>query len=150
VTVVVHALQYLLDAGLVLLVGGADEEVVGALQPRHQRLEALGIAIRQLLRLQSLRARRVGDGLAVLVGAGQEEHVLPALAHVAREHVGGDRRVGVTQVRLGVDVVDRGGYVKGHIGEVPRYTKAILRPPRRSGPWRCQARFSWPSAISAW
>ena len=33
----------------------------------------------------------VGDRLAVLVGAGEEEHVLAALAHVAREHVGGDR-----------------------------------------------------------
>ena len=31
---------------------------------------------------------RVGDRLAVLVGAGQEEHVLAALAVVAGQHVG--------------------------------------------------------------
>ena len=36
------------------------------------------------LRLDPLRRRRVGDRLAVLVGPGQEEHVLAALAHVAR------------------------------------------------------------------
>jgi hypothetical protein len=30
------------------------------------------------------------DRLAVLVGAGEEEHVLAALAHVACHHVGGD------------------------------------------------------------
>jgi hypothetical protein len=37
----------------------------------------------------------VGDRLAVLVGAGEKEHVSPALAHVARDHVGGDLLVGV-------------------------------------------------------
>ena len=57
---------------------------------------------------------RLGDRLAVLVGAGEEEHVLAALAHVAREHVGGDRRVGVPEVGLAVHVVDRRGDVVGH------------------------------------
>ena len=38
--------------------------------------------------------------LAVLVGPGQEEDVLAALAHVAGEDVGGDRRVGVAEVGL--------------------------------------------------
>ena len=46
------------------------------------------------------RSATSGDRLAVLVGAGEEEHVLAALAHVAREHVGGDRRVRVAEVRL--------------------------------------------------
>ena len=54
---------------------------------------------------------RLRDRLAVLVGAGQKEHVLAPLAHVAGEDVGGDRRVRVTEVRLGVDVVDRRGDV---------------------------------------
>ena len=97
VAVVVDALEDLLHARLVLLVGGADEEVVGDVQPRHQRLEALGVAVGELLGLEPLRARGVGDRLAVLVGAGEEEHVLAALAHVAGEHVGGDRRVRVAR-----------------------------------------------------
>ena len=58
--------------------------------------------------------RRQGDRLAVLVGPGEEEDVLAALAHVARQHVGGDRRVGVAQMRLAVHVVDRRGDVVGH------------------------------------
>ena len=56
----------------------------------------------------------IGDRLAVLVGAGQEEDVLTALAVVAGEDVGGDRRVGVAQVGGRVYVVDGGGYVEGH------------------------------------
>ena len=36
---------------------------------------------------------------------------LRTLAHVARQHVGRHGRVGVAEVRLGVDVVDRGGDV---------------------------------------
>jgi hypothetical protein len=54
-----------------------------------------------------------GDGLAVLVRAREEEDVVAALAVVAGEHVGRDRRVRVPQVRRGVDVVDRGGDVEG-------------------------------------
>ena len=57
---------------------------------------------------------RQRDRLAVLVGAGEEEDVLAALAHVAGEDVGGDRRVGVAEVGLGVDVVDRRGDVEAH------------------------------------
>ena len=84
------------------------------LEARHQRLEALGVAVGKVLRLESLRVRRVGDRLAVLVGAREEEDVLAALAHVAREHVGGNRRVRVTEMRLRVDVVDGGRDVEGH------------------------------------
>ncbi len=80
---------------------------------RHQRLEARGVAVGQLLRLDPLRVRGVGDRLAVLVGAGQEEDVLPALAHVPRDHVGSDLLVGVAEVRLAVDVSDRRGDEEG-------------------------------------
>ena len=60
------------------------------------------------------RLGRLRDRLAVLVGAREEEDVLAALAHVPREHVGGDRRVRVAEVRLAVHVVDRGGDVVRH------------------------------------
>ena len=46
----------------------------------------------------------------------EEEHVLAALAVVARHHVGGDRRVRVPQMRGRVDVVDRRGDVEGALG----------------------------------
>ena len=64
------------------------------------------------------------DRLAVLVGAGEEEDVLAALAHVPGEHVGRHRRVGVAEVGLRVDVVDRGGDVVGHVE--PGYLRGSL------------------------
>ena len=86
-----------------------------ALELRRQRLEAARRCGRPAPAASTPSALGgVGDRLAVLVGAGEEEHVLAALAHVAREHVGGDRRVRVAEVRLRVDVVDRRGDVEGH------------------------------------
>ena len=79
-------------------------------------------------------ARR--DRLAVLVGAREEEHVLPALAVVAGEDVRPDRRVRVAQVRRRVDVVDRGrdekliGAEASGASERPRPRS----PPSRSRP----------------
>ena len=58
-----------------------------------------GVAVGQLLRRDALALGGERDRLAVLVGAGEEEDVLAALAHVAREHVGRDRRVRVPEVR---------------------------------------------------
>ena len=78
-----------------------------ALKPRRLRSA-------EFLRLDPLRVRRVGNRLAMLVGAGQEEDVLPSLAHVPRDNIGSDLLVGVAQVRHTVDVVDRSGDVKGH------------------------------------
>jgi hypothetical protein len=95
-------------------VGGADEEVVGGVDDRHQRLELGRVAIGQLLRRDPLALGRVLDRLAVLVGAGEEEDVLAPLAHVPRQHVGCHGRVGVAEVRLGVYVVDRRGDEVAH------------------------------------
>ena len=113
VPVLANPREHLLHHRHVLRVGRADEEVVARLDQRRERLEALGVAVRQLLGLDPERVRGVGDRLAVLVGAGQEEHLLAALAVVARDHVGGDRRVRVPEVGRRVDVVDRGRYVVG-------------------------------------
>ena len=111
--VVTNACEHLAHPLDVRRVGGADEEVVRCLEQRRQRLEALSVAIGQLLRRDAERVRGICDRLAVLVGAGQEEHLFGALAVMAREHVGGDRRVGVPEVRRGVDVIDRSGDVEG-------------------------------------
>ena len=72
------------------------------------------VAVRELARRDALALGDLGDRLAVLVRAGQEEDLLAALAHVARDDVGGDRRVRVAEMRLGVHVVDRCGYVEAH------------------------------------
>ena len=86
----------------------------------------------------ALRLGGVGDRLAVLVGAREEEDVLAALAVVARHDVGGDRRVRVPEVRRRVDVVDRrrdveGGHCRGHATSVDRIgCRAATRAGARS------------------
>ena len=96
--VVVDALQDLLDrapcarASVVRM-----KKSLETLIARHQVLEALRVAVGELLRRHALALGRLRDRLAVLVGAGEEEHVLPALALVAGEDVG--RRSSSTRAR---------------------------------------------------
>ena len=70
-------------------------------------VEAPDDAVGELLRRDPLLRRGALDLLPVLVGAGEEAHVVAAQALVAREDVGHDRRVDVPDVRQVVDVVDR-------------------------------------------
>ena len=70
-----------------------------------------GDRVGELLRRQPGGLGGLLNLLAVLVGAGEEVHVVAEQAMPAGERVADDRRVGVAEVRLGVDVVDRGGEV---------------------------------------
>ena len=133
--VVVNPLDDLGHLRLVARVRGADEEVVAGADDRPQRLELGRVAIGQLLRRDPLPLRRRLDRLPMLIGPGEEEDVLPPLAHVPRQHVGSHRRVGVPEMRLRVDVVDRGGDEVAH-----ETTTAFCRPPRIvSGHFFCQS-----------
>jgi hypothetical protein len=116
VPVVVHALHHLLDALLVARVRGADEEVVRGVDARQQVEEALRVAVGELPRRYPLLLRDACDRLAVLVGAGEEEHLLAALAVVAGEDVRADGRVRMPEVRRRVHVVDGRRDVEGHRG----------------------------------
>ena len=51
--------------------------------------------------------------LAVLVRAGEEEHVMPLQPVPARQHVGGGGGIGMAQMRRAVHVIDRRGDVEG-------------------------------------
>jgi len=96
----------------VLGVAGPDEEVVAGLELGGQLEKPRRVAVGEHLRLHALGRRGMGDRLAVLVGAGEEEDRLAALPVVAGHDVGGDGRVGVAEVRRRVDVVDRCRYVE--------------------------------------
>ena len=120
VPVVVDALDDLLHPLHVALVGGPDEEVVGRVDLGRHLPEPWCEPVAELAGGDPLRLCLLRDGLAVLVRAGEEEDVLAALAVVPGEDVRGDRRVGVPQMGLAVDVVDRGGDVEAH---------RIRRPP---------------------
>ena len=64
-------------------------------------------------RLDALLARRLGHLEAMLVGAGQEEDVAAREPLEARDRVGGDRLIGMADMRRPVRIADRGGDVEG-------------------------------------
>ena len=70
--------------------GGADEFVVGAIEPLHHGLEARHVALDQFARRHVLLGRGLQHLDAVLVGAGEEEHVAAIEPHEAGNGVGGD------------------------------------------------------------
>ena len=103
VAVVVHLLEDLLHGGAVIVVGGADEPVVGDVhqlpQIQHAPL-ALHDAVHEGLRRHAGLLRLRLDLLAVLVGAGEEHHVIALQALIAGDGVGGHGAVGVADVQL--------------------------------------------------
>src|SRR5207302_8161794 len=117
---VVERLEDRLDDALVPRLGGADEVVVRDAEPPPRLAEdgrdRVGVRLGRDARL----GRRLGDLVAVLVGAGQEVHGVAGQAPVAAHRVGDDRRVRVAEVRARVDVVDRRREVertrRGHCG----------------------------------
>ena len=62
-------------------------------------LKARGVAVGELAGRDALLDRRLLHLQPVLVGARQEEHVLAVEPLEARDRVGGDRLVGVTDMR---------------------------------------------------
>ena len=80
-------------------IGGADEVIVRAVQLAHHLLEQRCVAVGEFARRQALAKRRLLHLDAVLVGAGQEEDVAAVEAHEAGERVGGQRLVGVADMR---------------------------------------------------
>ena len=144
VPVVVNALHDLRHTLCVALVRRADEEVVGRVHRLRHRLELGRVAVGEHLRVDPLALGGQLDRFAVLVGAGQEEHVLVPLAHVPGEDVRGDHRVRVPQMGLRVHVEDRRCDVEGH------GTREDMRPaqrPRKRAPYRCSFLgwgYSWP------
>ena len=57
--------------------------------------------------------------LPVLIRPGQEESVIPQQPVTPRDHVRRNRRIGMTDVRARVDVIDRGSEIKLWLGHVP-------------------------------
>jgi len=88
--------------------GRADEVVVRDIEVAAHLPEMRGGLFREHL---GLHARFLGgtlDLLPVLVRAGHEEHVVAQQPARPSDRVREHRRVGVADVRAGVDVVDRG------------------------------------------
>ena len=115
VALLVHLLKNLLDRGHMVVIRGADEAVVGDVHQLPQVLDSLGAlhdVVYELLGGDAGFPGFVLDFLAVLVGAGEEQHVTAAQPLIAGHGVGGHSAVGVADVQLIAGVVDGGGDIK--------------------------------------
>ncbi len=122
-------------AALVPVLGGADEVVVADVERLQHRLPVLGDQpVGPLLRGDAGALRRPQDLLAVLVGAGQEPHVLAPLPVPPADRVGGDRRVRVPDVWGVIDVVDGRGDVERLAGRAHGAILVARRQPPVAGP----------------
>ena len=107
----VHLPEDLLNGGDMVIVGGADEAVVGDVHQLPQVLDALGTlhdAVHEFLGGDAGLGGLVLDLLAVLVGAGEEHDVIALQALVAGQGVGGHGAVGMADVELVGGVVNGG------------------------------------------
>ena len=91
---------------------GADEIIIRQLQFFHEGLPVGGESIAVFLRILFLGLRGLLDFLTVLVQTGQKENFLTKAPPRPRDDVGNDLLVGVAEMRLAVDVINRGGDVK--------------------------------------
>ena len=89
--------------------GGADETVERHVEPLVHFLETAGIARSEVSDAKSLALGGLHHLQAVLVGAGEEEHIFAVQPLKPRQRVGRDRLVGVPDMRNAVRIGDRGG-----------------------------------------
>ncbi len=87
---------------------GADEVVIRTVHPLDHGLEARHVAFDQFARGNAFPRGGLLNLLAVLVGAGQEEHVVAVEPHETRNRVGRNRFVGVADMRRAVRIGDGG------------------------------------------
>ena len=133
VTVFIHLLEDLLHGLAVIVVGGADEPVVGDVHQLPQITDAARAVHDAIHEGLGGHAGFLGLGLdllAVLVGAGQEHHVVALQTLIAGDGVGGHGAVAVADVELVRGVVNRCGDIElflfhGDISPFP--------PPRMEG-----------------
>ena len=111
-----HPAQHVLHVLLVPPFGGPQKVVVPDFQPVPQALEGVQAElVHETLRGLPGVGRRLGDLLAVFVGADLEIHLVAGEAVVAGQGVGQDLLEDVPNVRRAVGVVDGGGDVEGFL-----------------------------------
>jgi hypothetical protein len=109
---VVTTLQQLGDGRFVSRLGGANEVVVRDVQLLPGCSKFRRNRVSELLRGDIGRFGGLLDFQAVFVGAGEVLDVVAEQPMPARQCVADDGRVGVAEVRLGVDVIDGGRHIE--------------------------------------
>src|SRR6266571_581890 len=102
---------------MVALLGGADEIVVRAVHALGQGLEPRHGALRELLRRDVLLRGRLQHLDAVLVGTGEEVHVVAIVPLETRNRVGRDQLVGKSDMRRAIGIGDGRGQVVARLVE---------------------------------
>ena len=91
--------------------GGADEIVIREIQTRRQVTEILADGIGEGLRRETLVIRRLFDLLPMFVRAGKEHHLISVQPLEPGQHVTGQGRIGMADMRLVIHVINRRGNV---------------------------------------
>jgi len=92
---------------------GAHERRRSDVEGPHHGGERGHLAGAEISRVLSVGAGGALDGLAVLIAAHGEPDIVAAQPAMAGEHIAADLLVGVAEMRIAVDVVDRRGDVEG-------------------------------------
>ena len=109
---IIDLLQEALHAGLVVFVGSAHEGVVLDAQMRPQLLEQAADAVHEFLGGDALLFGGLDDLVTVFVRTGQEHGVVAQGLVEARQGVGHDGGIGMSQMGLGIHIVNGGGDIK--------------------------------------
>src|SRR5690606_5743392 len=137
VALVVQLLEDVLHPLLVPFLGGADEVVVADVEGLPKFLDPRDDLVDVLERLLARLAGRPLHVEPVLIGARQKPRVVAPQAVIARQRVGGHRRIRVPDVQLVVGIIDGRRDVERALRHEPVPSLLVVTPrlaasPRRS------------------
>ena len=112
VALLVQFLENVSNRTLVIIVGGADEMIVGGVHQIPDAADLAGHTVHVFLGLNAGVSGLILDLLTVLIRTGEKMHVVAALPLVAGNSVGHDYLIGVAEMRLGGCVGDGGCDIK--------------------------------------
>src|SRR5262245_50120257 len=130
-----------------IIVRGADEMIVLNVASIPSRAEQITHPIGINFGFRTIGRRRLGNLVAVLIGAGEEKRTVADGAVITLQYVRDDRRISVAEVRFGVDVVERRGEVNSLHQRLPTTSKRNCSSTMRR--LRLRWIFAAPSALSA-
>ncbi len=122
--------------------GRPNEIIIRIVHMHGQIAEVLRYLVGKGLRVNTLGRGRLVDFLTMFVRARQEHHVIPVQALEACQNVTGKRRIGMANMGLVIDVIDRGRDVIGLF--VPGHgRKSFAQVVKQNGPkWAVMVKIS--------
>jgi hypothetical protein len=111
---VVKILKISLNGKLVRRICRSDKGIMRNVEPFPKLLELGCQLVAMDLRINACFGRSLLDLLSMFIEPGEKKNIATSQAPVASKHIGGDRGIGVSDMRHVVHVIDRGCDVKGH------------------------------------